>query len=192
MAAGESGADDSRPKVSLSGTIGRGKSTLLRPLAARLDVVAFDELARRFLDGGHDLSSATVQAAITIAQAEREATRPAFVTDRSLIDALAYARIGLAVSEPASLEYEVFGACVSWCESHLRGRYTHVIVVESDIDLPPHLRGRERFRDAVAREVWRAIDDAGVPALSVDGSVEDNVRRAATWIADGAASSTAS
>jgi hypothetical protein len=169
-------------RVSLSGTFGRGKTSLLRPLAHRLGVPALDEVARRFLDASHDLGTGPVQAAITVVQDRLEAGCTRFVTDRSLIDALAYARIGLAGAAPGTLDHDIFASCSSWCEANLEGRYTEVVLVESEVPLPASLRGREQFRDQVAEEVDRVVRELGVRTLRVVGTPEANARQAAAWI----------
>lgn len=153
------------PRIALAGAHGTGKSTLLRNLAARLPgLAALPELARTIMLEWNELAQnmdeprrAQFQEEIlrrTLAR-ENAAWESGFITDRCVVDNLAYAR-GLPN----------YPALLAAAKAHLANSpYTHVFLVKKMF--PPKADGLrttdESYQEEIERRIVELFEELGVP-----------------------------
>ncbi len=173
-------------RIALAGAHGTGKSTLLRNLAARLpNLAALPEQARAILlEWGEPVQGMTTERRAqfqdeimrrSVAQ-ENAARASGFVSDRCVVDNLAYAQ-GLPI----------YPALMAAAKAHLASSpYTHVFLVKKMF--PPKDDGvrntDEAFQNEIERRIVELFGELGVPYQAVEsferaGRVEEVLRKIA-------------
>lgn len=168
-------------RVSLSGSYSTGKTTLakacLAPLRARYgpDFSYIEEVARTVIARGFGLDrAATIDSYVVYIQlqleAEREADTPHVLSDRSLIDLLAYIRYNDEASVPKYVT-EMLEEVV-WLESRYFDVYCHL-----PIEFPLQDDGvrtvDEQYRAAIDDTLVSVFERYGVTVRTVTGSPDE-------------------
>lgn len=171
-------------RVSISGSFSTGKTTLTRVTVERLrqrdglDVAVISEVARKVLAAGHKLDrEATIDSYLCYVREQLAAeranwNRPLVLSDRSLLDLLAYVRVNddpaIPQDFPSLLEEIV------WRETKYFDLYCYL-----PVEFAPIPDGEREvdpaYQRAVAAAMRQLLDELRVPLLELRGSVDDRL-----------------
>jgi nicotinamide riboside kinase len=172
-------------RISLSGTFSTGKSTLAESTHSaltarypgRVDLIR--EVARGVIAKGFQLDrGATVGSYVNyiLAQlrAERLATAPHVISDRSLLDLIPYIRLNADENIPAYFT-EMLEEVV-WRESQYFDLYCY-LPIEFAMEADEIRPADEGYRASVDRAFLQALGDFGVDYVEVGGTVAERTAR---------------
>jgi nicotinamide riboside kinase len=163
-------------RIAIVGSHSTGKTTLLRALAPVLGFPTISEVAREKIAESpklpHEMrpeERAEFQADILEEQIRQEAALPAFVADRSVFDAAAY-----AFDTPAFAELSERAARYATASP-----YGKIFFLEIEFPLSGDgIRSEdETYRKAVENALRSVLENAGVPYETVRGTPEERLSR---------------
>lgn len=166
-------------RIAIVGSFSTGKTTLAEAAAPKLGLPLLPETAREIVAEGFKLDKdVTVEAEVLIflRQYRNELTHPGFISDRSLIDVMAYASWVLENSERRK-EFALWDACVDIASLQLRSTYTDVFYLPIEFDIVPDgLRPMDpEFQADIDRRIMGLLQHHDVVYRTLTGSVEDRV-----------------
>lgn len=166
-------------RIAIVGSFSTGKTTLAEAAADPLGLPLLPEVAREVAALGFKLdknATPEVETLIFLRQFYNEMAHPEFVSDRSLIDTMAYAGWVLDHQERRK-EFALWDACVKVAEHQLRSQYTHVFYLPIEFPIVPDgLRPLDtEFQQEIDTRILDLLDRHDVHFETVTGSVEDRL-----------------
>lgn len=172
-------------KIALAGSFSTGKTTLVDKCAEKLrndykrDVYVIEEVARRIILEGYPLDRrATIESNHMYIYYQLESERQAqthqdVISDRSLLDSLAYIRTNRDPGIPNSFESMLTE--IVWKETLYYDAYCYVPIEFSPVD--DGLRSIDKeYQQLVDNEVVNLLKHFGVRTIRVKGSIENRVK----------------
>ena len=126
-------------RIAIVGSFSTGKTTLAEAVAEPLGLPLLPEVAREVAALGFKLdkdATPEVETLIFLRQWRSELTHASFVSDRSLIDVMAYAGWVLD-NQPRRKEFALWDECLAIAEHRLRSQYTHVFYLPIEFPIVP-------------------------------------------------------
>ena len=168
------------------GSLSTGKTTLAEALARELNLPLLPEAAREVVELGFKLdkdATAETETLIFLKQFNNELSNPRFVSDRSLIDVMAYAGWVLD-NQPHRKENALWEQCEELAERHLRTNYSHVFYLPIEFPIVPDgLRPEDpEFQKEIDVRILRLLDTHGLSYETIGGSVEERLQKTAARI----------
>jgi adenylate kinase family enzyme len=164
-------------RIVIVGSFSTGKTTLAEVLARRLELPLLPETAREVVELGFKLdkdATPETETLIFLKQYNNEISTDEFVSDRSLIDVMAYAGWVLD-NQPHRKEVALWHECVRLAERRLRSNYTHVFYLP--IEFPIVLDGLRpddpAFQKEIDARVLSILRSHDIDYDTVKGSVEE-------------------
>lgn len=163
-------------RIVFVGSLSTGKTTLAELLARKLDLPLLPEVAREIAALGFKLdkdATAETETLIFLKQYNNELSFQEFVSDRSLIDSMAYAGWVLE-NQPRRLENALWDECERLAERQLRTSYSHVFYLPIEFPIvPDDLRPMDpEFQKDIDQRIVRLLETYDVHYESLTGSVE--------------------
>lgn len=171
----------SERRIVLVGSLSTGKTTLAELLARKLDLPLLPEVAREIAALGFKLdrdATAETETLIFLKQYNNELSFQEFVSDRSLIDALAYGGWMLD-NQPPRLENVLWEECERLAERHLRTNYSHVFYLPIEFPIvPDDLRPMDpEFQKDIDNRILKLLETHDVRYETIRGSVAERLRQ---------------
>lgn len=166
-------------RIAFVGSFSTGKTTLAHEIANESGLPLLPEVAREVIDLGFKLdqdATPEMETLVFLKQYRNELVHPTFVSDRSLIDVLAYA--GWVIeNQDWRKETALWDACVDVAQHHLRSQYSHVFYLP--IEFAPVDDGVRSTDPEWQKEVdVRMIDvmrKYDIPHETLTGSVDERL-----------------
>ena len=166
-------------KIAICGSHGVGKTTLAEALSKKLKLPLIKETAREVYALGLPLlsmvgyPSVRAQLAVFGLQLLREQQCSEFVSDRSILDGLAYFRV--SYDEDDDIAHRYWTMLVEFGREYAKHNYDLLVYVPIEFELVPdgfrNLDGKlQSCIDAILCQLLR-----GIPHLRVSGSLEERV-----------------
>jgi len=167
------------PRIAIVGSFSTGKTTLAEAVAEPLGLPLLPEVAREVAALGFKLdkdATPETETLIFLRQWRNELTHPGFVSDRSLVDVMAYAGWVLDHQERRK-EFALWDECLQIAEYQLRSQYTHVFYLPIEFGIVADgLRPMDPAFQADIDERMRAVLDRHALSYStLRGSVDERV-----------------
>ncbi len=166
-------------RIAIVGSFSTGKTTLAERLARRLDLPLLPEAAREVVELGFKLdkdATPETETLIFLKQYNNELSTDEFVSDRSLIDTMAYAGWVLENRAPTK-EMALWEECERLAERRLRTSYSHVFYLP--IEFPIVLDGLRPddpvFQKEIDERILRLLDSHSISYETITGSVEERM-----------------
>lgn len=174
-----SGSLGDMPRIAIVGSFSTGKTTLAEAAAEPLGLPLLPEVAREVAALGFKLdkdATPEVETLIFLRQFRNEMIHPHFVSDRSLIDAMAYAGWVLD-NQPRRKENALWDACMDIAEQRLRSQYTHVFYLPVEFPIVPDgLRPLDpEFQREIDERMRALLERYDVAHEPLAGSVEERL-----------------
>lgn len=169
----------SERRIVFVGSFSTGKTTLAELLARKLDVPLLPEAAREIAAMGFKLdkdATAETETLIFLKQYNNELSYPNFVSDRSLIDVMAYAGWVLD-NQPRRLENALWDECERLAERQLRTNYSHVFYLPIEFPIvPDDLRPMDPdFQRDIDQRIVKLLETHDVRHDTLAGSVDERM-----------------
>lgn len=158
-------------RIAIVGSHSTGKTTLLRLLSERLEISTLSEVAREMIAESdklpHHMTAAErgdFQMGILREQIRRELAAEAFLSDRSVFDAVAY-----------SFDTPSYGELLSAAKAHGDARpYDRIFFLPVEFPLEGDgIRNQdEEYRLAVENELLKILERTGTPYVRIAGTPE--------------------
>ncbi len=167
------------PRIAIVGSFSTGKTTLAEAVAEPLQLPLLPEVAREVAAMGFKLdkdATPETETLIFLRQFRNEMTHPDFVSDRSLIDVMAYAGWVLD-NQPRRKEFALWEECLRIAEHRLRSQYTHVFYLPIEFGIVPDgLRPMDpAFQSEIDERMLRVLSKHDVAYAELRGTVEERV-----------------
>lgn len=171
--------DSAERRIVFVGSLSTGKTTLAELLARRLDLPLLPEAAREIAALGFKLdkdATAETETLIFLKQYNNELAYSDFVSDRSLIDVMAYAGWVLD-NQPRRLENALWDECERLAERQLRTNYSHVFYLPIEFPIvPDDLRPMDpEFQKDIDQRIVKLLETYDVRYQTITGSVEERL-----------------
>jgi predicted ATPase len=172
---------DAHKRIVFVGSFSTGKTTLAERLAHMLELPLLPEVAREIAALGFKLdkdATPEIETLIFLRQLNNELSTPEFVGDRSLIDALAYARWVLD-NRPRTKENALWDECERLAERSLRTNYSHVyyLPIEFPIVVDDLRPDDPDFQADIDRRIVDLLQSHSLEFETLTGSIEDRVAK---------------
>lgn len=161
------------------GSFSTGKTTLAELLARRLDLPLLPEAAREVVELGFKLdkdATPETETLIFLKQYNNELSTDRFVSDRSLIDTMAYAGWVLE-NRPRAKEMALWEECERLADRRLRTAYSHVFYLP--IEFPIVLDGLRPddpvFQKEIDDRILRLLAAHSISYETITGSIEERM-----------------
>lgn len=166
-------------RIVFVGSLSTGKTTLAELLARRLDLPLLPEAAREIAALGFKLdkdATAETETLIFLKQYNNELAYRDFVSDRSLIDVMAYGGWVLD-NQPRRLENALWEECERLAERQLRTNYSHVFYLPIEFPIvPDDLRPMDpEFQKDIDERIVKLLETYDVRYQTLTGSVEERL-----------------
>lgn len=150
-------------------------------MARRLRLPLLPETAREVVELGFKLdkdATPETETLIFLKQFNNELSTPEFVSDRSLVDVMAYAGWVLD-NQPRRKENALWEECEELAERHLRTNYSHVFYLPIEFPIVPDgLRPEDpEFQKEIDRRIVTLLDTHGLTYDTVGGSVDERIEK---------------
>lgn len=166
-------------RIVFVGSFSTGKTTLAELLARHLDLPLLPETAREVVELGFKLDkdvTPETETLIFLKQYNNELSTPEFVSDRSLIDVMAYAG-WLLDNRPHQKEMALWEECERLAGRNLRINYSHVYYLP--IEFPIVLDGLRpddpEWQQEIDRRILRLLDTHSITHETITGSVDERM-----------------
>lgn len=169
----------SERRIVIVGSFSTGKTTLAELVARKLDLPLLPEVAREIAAMGFELdkdATAETETLIFLKQYNNELSFGEFVSDRSLIDAIAYAGWVLD-NQPRRRENALWEECERLAERHLRTTYSHVFYLPIEFPIvPDDLRPMDpEFQKDIDQRIVKLMEAHDVGYETITGPVEERM-----------------
>jgi nicotinamide riboside kinase len=166
-------------RIAIVGSFSTGKTTLAEAVAEPLGLPLLPEVAREVAALGFKLdkdATPETETLIFLRQWRNELTHSEFVSDRSLIDVMAYAGWVLD-NQPRRKEFALWDECLAIAEYQLRSQYTHVFFLPIEFGIVPDgLRPLDpAFQSDIDERMKAVLERHDVNHIEIRGSVEERV-----------------
>lgn len=167
------------PRIAIVGSFSTGKTTLAEAVAEPLGLPLLPEVAREVVALGFKLdkdATPETETLIFLRQWRNELTHPDFVSDRSLVDVMAYAGWVLD-NQPPRKEFALWEECVRIAEHQLRSQYTKVFYLPIEFGIVPDgLRPMDPdFQNDIDERMRALLHRYDIAHEVLKGSVDDRV-----------------
>ncbi|MFP5225526.1 MAG: AAA family ATPase [Actinomycetota bacterium] len=167
------------PRIAIVGSFSTGKTTLAEAAAGPLGLPLLPEVAREVASEGFQLdkdATPEVETLIFLRQYRNEMQHRTFVSDRSLIDVMAYAAWVLE-NQRRRREFALWDTCVDIAEHRLRTQYTHIFYLPIEFGIVSDgLRPMDpEFQRDIDQRILGLLDRYSLKWDTLTGSVEERL-----------------
>jgi nicotinamide riboside kinase len=168
------------PRIAIVGSFSTGKTTLAEAAAEPLGLSLLPEVAREVAAEGFQLdkdATPEVETLIFLRQYRNEMQHRSFVSDRSLIDAMAYASWVLE-NQQRRREFALWETCLDIAEHRLRNQYTHIFYLPIEFGIVSDgLRPMDPdFQQDIDKRILDLLDRYSLKFQTLTGTVEDRLK----------------
>lgn len=169
-------------KIGIVGSHSCGKTTLVKALANRIEIPIIHELASNFPP--EDRKYISTQYDIMKAQIDCEQSHKSFLSDRTVIDNLAYSTL-VYNTDPIQFK-QIYHQCQNMAYTHLSDKPYNLIIFVNEI-LPlrpsPHRNFMEKHeQEFILNFIQHEFDTCdgqtynGIPYIIVNGDLKDRIK----------------